>query len=169
MQGFSPVISPLDIKIPDDGERAAAEVRFVSRWLVVVLFTSIFLQRFALPIAPDGLAFNLLVTTLAVAVRLGLSVRIGDPPMRGLEELPWQLLAAAVVSASFAVANYAPRRTLPAAALADDLRADLGEALHEHLTRREVRCTQQRVAELLRTGLHPEPSGDWPALPWPPF
>jgi hypothetical protein len=68
MQGFSPVISPLDIKIPDDGERAAAEVRFVSRWLVVVLFTSIFLQRFALPIAPDGIAFNLLVTTLAVAV-----------------------------------------------------------------------------------------------------
>jgi hypothetical protein len=25
------------------------------------------------------------------------------------------------------------------------------------------------VAELLRTKLHPEPSGDWPALPWPPF
>ncbi|MBM7804236.1 putative repeat protein (TIGR03843 family) [Geodermatophilus bullaregiensis] len=53
--------------------------------------------------------------------------------------------------------------------LADDLRGDLGERLHEHLTRREVRCTQQRVAELLRTQLHPEPSGDWPALPWPPF
>ncbi|WP_369256624.1 SCO1664 family protein [Geodermatophilus amargosae] len=53
--------------------------------------------------------------------------------------------------------------------LADDLRGDLAEALHEHLTRREVRCTQQRVAELLRTQLHPEPSGDWPALPWPPF
>jgi uncharacterized repeat protein (TIGR03843 family) len=53
--------------------------------------------------------------------------------------------------------------------LADDLLGDLGEALHEHLTRREVRRTQQRVAELLRTGRHPEPSGDWPALPWPPF
>ncbi|MGY1738397.1 SCO1664 family protein [Geodermatophilus sp. SYSU D00684] len=53
--------------------------------------------------------------------------------------------------------------------LADDLRGDLGEALQEHLTRREVRCTQQRVAELLRTQVHPEPSGDWPALPWPPF
>ena len=53
--------------------------------------------------------------------------------------------------------------------LADDLRDDLGERLHEHLTRREVRCTQRRVAELLRTGLHPEPSGEWPALPWPPF
>jgi uncharacterized membrane protein YjjP (DUF1212 family) len=56
--------------------------------------------------------------TLSVAVRLGLPVRIGDPPLRGLEEVPWQLLAAAAVSTSFAVANYAPRRTLPAAALA---------------------------------------------------
>jgi hypothetical protein len=53
--------------------------------------------------------------------------------------------------------------------LADDLRGDLGEQLHEHLTRHEVRCTQKRVAELLRTGRHPEPTGDWPALPWPPF
>jgi uncharacterized repeat protein (TIGR03843 family) len=53
--------------------------------------------------------------------------------------------------------------------LADELRGDLGEQLHEHLTRREVRCTQQRVAEMLRTGRHPEPSGEWPALPWPPF
>src|SRR4051812_40855303 len=53
--------------------------------------------------------------------------------------------------------------------LADDLRGDLGEQLHEPLTRREVRCTAQRVTTLLRTGRHPEPSGDWPALPWPPF
>jgi uncharacterized repeat protein (TIGR03843 family) len=53
--------------------------------------------------------------------------------------------------------------------LGDGLRGDLGEELHEHLTRREVRTTQQRVAELLRTGRHPEPSGEWPALPWPPF
>jgi hypothetical protein len=53
--------------------------------------------------------------------------------------------------------------------LTGDLMGDLGEQLHEHLTRREVRRTQQRVAELLRTGRHPQPSGDWPALPWPPF
>jgi uncharacterized repeat protein (TIGR03843 family) len=53
--------------------------------------------------------------------------------------------------------------------LADGLCGDLGEQLDEHLTRREVRATQQRVAELLRTGRHPEPSGEWPALPWPPF
>ena len=53
--------------------------------------------------------------------------------------------------------------------LAEELRGDLGEQLHEHLTRREVRRTQQRVEALLRTQLHPQPSGDWPALPWPPF
>jgi uncharacterized membrane protein YjjP (DUF1212 family) len=55
---------------------------------------------------------------LAVAVRLGLPVRIGDPPLPGLDQVPWQLLAAAVVSASFAVANHAPRRTVPAAGAA---------------------------------------------------
>ncbi|WP_299951007.1 SCO1664 family protein [uncultured Modestobacter sp.] len=53
--------------------------------------------------------------------------------------------------------------------LDEQLRGELGEQLHEHLTRREVRRTQQRVTELLRTKLHPQPSGDWPALPWPPF
>ncbi|GAA3153392.1 threonine/serine exporter family protein [Blastococcus jejuensis] len=56
--------------------------------------------------------------TLSVAVRLGLPVRIGDPPLPGLDRIPWQLLAAAVVSASFAVANFAPRRTVPTAGLA---------------------------------------------------
>ena len=53
--------------------------------------------------------------------------------------------------------------------LTGDLLGDLGDQLHEHLTRREVRRTQQRVAELLRSGRYPQPSGDWPALPWPPF
>ncbi|HEX2074156.1 MAG TPA: SCO1664 family protein [Geodermatophilus sp.] len=53
--------------------------------------------------------------------------------------------------------------------LTDDLLGDLGERLSEHLTRREVRCTRQRVADLLRTRRHPQPTGDWPALPWPPF
>jgi uncharacterized membrane protein YjjB (DUF3815 family) len=38
--------------------------------------------------------------------------------MPGLGAIPWQLLAAAVVSASFAVANFAPRRTVPTAGLA---------------------------------------------------
>lgn len=55
---------------------------------------------------------------LSVAVRAGWSVRIGEPQVTDLVEVPGQLLAAAVVSAAFAVANYAPRRTVPAAAAA---------------------------------------------------
>ena len=50
-----------------------------------------------------------------------------------------------------------------------ELEGPLGEQLHEHLTRREVRRTIARVDRLLATGLHPEPSEDWPAIPWPPF
>jgi hypothetical protein len=49
------------------------------------------------------------------------------------------------------------------------LRADLGERLGELLTRREVALTLRRAERLLRTGVHPEPSGEWPAIPWPPF
>jgi hypothetical protein len=50
-----------------------------------------------------------------------------------------------------------------------ELEGALGEGLHEHLTRREVRATLVRVDRLLKTRVHPEPSGDWPAIPWPPF
>jgi hypothetical protein len=50
-----------------------------------------------------------------------------------------------------------------------ELEGPLGEQLHEHLTRREVRRTITRVDRLLASGLHPEPSEDWPAIPWPPF
>ncbi len=53
--------------------------------------------------------------------------------------------------------------------LSSDLYGDLGDALEEHLTMSEVRQTRRRVTTLLRTGIHPEPSGDWPALPWPPI
>jgi hypothetical protein len=54
-----------------------------------------------------------------------------------------------------------------------DLRAQLegplDTALAAHLTRREVLATAFRVDRLLRTGCHPMPSEDWPAVPWPPF
>jgi uncharacterized repeat protein (TIGR03843 family) len=53
--------------------------------------------------------------------------------------------------------------------LAVGLYGDLGEALSEHLTVREVRATSRRVETLLLTGLHPHPSEDWPAIPWPPY
>ena len=45
----------------------------------------------------------------------------------------------------------------------------LGQRLHELLTTREVRRTIRRLDRLLDTGRHPEPSDDWPAVPWPPM
>ncbi len=53
--------------------------------------------------------------------------------------------------------------------LAADLAGELGERLEQLLTVAEVRSTRRRAERLLRTGVHPQPSGDWPAIPWPPF
>ncbi|MFD7659618.1 SCO1664 family protein [Actinosynnema sp. NPDC059797] len=53
--------------------------------------------------------------------------------------------------------------------LRSGLDGELGEALHEHLTRAEVRALAERVDKLLAAGVYPEPSGEWPAIPWPAF
>ncbi|PZG24316.1 phosphatidylinositol kinase [Spongiactinospora gelatinilytica] len=45
----------------------------------------------------------------------------------------------------------------------------LGRRLRELLTLSELAATQARVARLIETGLHPNPSEDWPAIPWPPI
>ena len=64
---------------------------------------------------------------------------------------------------------------LPAEAVdvLSDVRAQLegllGEQLHSLITVSEVRATCDRVDRLLTTRRHPEPSPDWPAIPWPPF
>ncbi|MGY1719635.1 MULTISPECIES: threonine/serine ThrE exporter family protein [unclassified Blastococcus] len=58
---------------------------------------------------------------LSIGVRLGVPMTMWDPSPSGLAEVPLQLAAAAAVSASFAVANYAPRRTLAPAAAAGAL------------------------------------------------
>ncbi len=50
-----------------------------------------------------------------------------------------------------------------------ELEGPLADVLHTLLTRREVRRTVERVDRLLASGIHPEPSEDWPAIPWPPF
>jgi uncharacterized repeat protein (TIGR03843 family) len=50
-----------------------------------------------------------------------------------------------------------------------ELDGALGERLKDLLTRREVWRTKSRVDRLLSTGRHPEPSGDWPPVPWPPI
>lgn len=55
-----------------------------------------------------------------------------------------------------------------------DLAAQLAEGgrlatrLAELITAAELAAVRHRVAELLRTGTHPQPSGQWPAIPWPP-
>ncbi|MFG2891672.1 SCO1664 family protein [Streptomyces sp. NPDC048248] len=46
--------------------------------------------------------------------------------------------------------------------------APLAARLAELITDAEIEALRERVAELLRTGRHPEPSGQWPAIPWPP-
>jgi uncharacterized repeat protein (TIGR03843 family) len=44
----------------------------------------------------------------------------------------------------------------------------LAARLSELITDAELDATRARVAVLLETGKHPEPSGEWPAIPWPP-
>jgi uncharacterized repeat protein (TIGR03843 family) len=53
----------------------------------------------------------------------------------------------------------------------DDALADgtpLAVRLAELITVAEAGAVRSRVRELRRTGRHPEPSGQWPAIPWPP-
>jgi uncharacterized repeat protein (TIGR03843 family) len=50
-----------------------------------------------------------------------------------------------------------------------DLDGGLGARLAELLTRREVWRTKSRIDRLLASGRHPEPTGDWPPVPWPPI
>ncbi|MGP3684969.1 SCO1664 family protein [Streptomyces sp. IBSNAI002] len=52
------------------------------------------------------------------------------------------------------------------AALADG--APLATRLAELVTVAELAAVRGRVAQLLHTGTHPEPSGQWPSIPWPP-
>ncbi|MFD7612099.1 SCO1664 family protein [Streptomyces sp. NPDC059828] len=44
----------------------------------------------------------------------------------------------------------------------------LADRLAKLLTAAEVTAVRSRVAALLADGHHPEPSGTWPAIPWPP-
>ncbi|MGW2017430.1 SCO1664 family protein [Streptomyces sp. NPDC001927] len=44
----------------------------------------------------------------------------------------------------------------------------LATRLAELLTAAEVDALRRRVSALRTTGRHPEPSGQWPAIPWPP-
>ncbi|MFE9838916.1 SCO1664 family protein [Streptomyces sp. NPDC005551] len=46
--------------------------------------------------------------------------------------------------------------------------APLATRLAELVTPAETDATRARVDALLASGKHPEPSGEWPAIPWPP-
>ncbi len=66
-------------------------------------------------------------------------------------------------------------RPLPADAverlerLAGALTGPLGVELSTHLTVAEVAAVSARIGRLLAAGRFPSPSGDWPAVPWPPI
>ncbi|WP_066062545.1 SCO1664 family protein [Frankia sp. EI5c] len=53
--------------------------------------------------------------------------------------------------------------------LGESLDASLGERLEPLLTTAELAALRARVDRLLDRGRFPLPSGDWPAIPWPPF
>ncbi|QFZ77297.1 SCO1664 family protein [Streptomyces fagopyri] len=46
--------------------------------------------------------------------------------------------------------------------------APLATRLAELITTAEIDATRDRVGAMLTSGKHPEPSGEWPAIPWPP-
>ncbi|MFF3410001.1 SCO1664 family protein [Streptomyces sp. NPDC002742] len=46
--------------------------------------------------------------------------------------------------------------------------APLATRLAELVTVAETDATRARVGAMLASGRHPEPSGEWPAIPWPP-
>ena len=49
------------------------------------------------------------------------------------------------------------------------LEGSLAKELVEHITPAEVEALGERIDRLLGEGVFPGPSGDWPAIPWPPF
>lgn len=54
--------------------------------------------------------------------------------------------------------------------LADELtRPEVIDELRGLLTSMEVDALTHRIADLLTSGTHPEPSGEWPSIPWPPL
>ncbi|MFD5163171.1 SCO1664 family protein [Streptomyces hawaiiensis] len=64
--------------------------------------------------------------------------------------------------------------TEEAAGVLEGLRKGLAEGgaltarLEPLITGAEIDATRARVGAMLASGTHPEPSGEWPAIPWPP-
>lgn len=49
------------------------------------------------------------------------------------------------------------------------MEGDLARRLGEHITPKEVQAVSDRIDRLLGDGVFPEPSDEWPAIPWPAF
>lgn len=49
------------------------------------------------------------------------------------------------------------------------LEGALARELAEHITPKEIQAISERIDRLLEDGVFPAPSGEWPAIPWPPF
>lgn len=64
--------------------------------------------------------------------------------------------------------------TAEAVEVVDRLAAELAPGtslvtrLAELITAAEIEALRGRVAGLKASGRHPEPSGEWPSIPWPP-
>ncbi|MFJ4416802.1 SCO1664 family protein [Streptomyces sp. NPDC088925] len=54
------------------------------------------------------------------------------------------------------------------ALLSEALDGPLAATLAPLLTEAEITALRSRVASLRETGVHPEPSDEWPTIPWPP-
>jgi uncharacterized repeat protein (TIGR03843 family) len=53
--------------------------------------------------------------------------------------------------------------------LRTELDATLGDQLADHLTLSELRALAERTDKLLAEAVYPQPSEDWPPIPWPAF
>jgi uncharacterized repeat protein (TIGR03843 family) len=62
-----------------------------------------------------------------------------------------------------------PEELAALARLGGELEAGLGAELRRHLSADEVAELRRRTGSLLAEGRFPQPSPDWPAVPWPPF
>lgn len=64
-----------------DAVGSAHDAKSVRRWLFIILFSAVFLQRFGIPLGPDGTPFNLMVTLGAIGA-LFLTGRVDVEPIR---------------------------------------------------------------------------------------
>ncbi|MEV5973191.1 SCO1664 family protein [Streptomyces sp. NPDC051921] len=97
--------------------------------------------------APDGRLYG---------IDHGVSFHVDDK----LRTLLWGWAGEELTEEAATVLGALDRRLAPGTPLAERLAGLLTEA--------EVAAVRDRVAVLRATGRHPVPSGQWPAIPWPP-